>query len=79
MKRVEQIEGSLSTEAGDKFPILLTLTIVELHGTAGVESEEPASVRLASQVADGVYTLDYFYMKPIHRPVRVKYGAFVSA
>jgi hypothetical protein len=61
------------------FPVILTVTVAELPGAMGIESEEGARVELASRVPDGTYMLDYFYMNPVHRTVAVKHGAFVSA
>lgn len=61
------------------FPVILTLTIAELPGAMGVESEEVARVELASRVPDGTYMLDYFYIRPVHRTVVVKLGSFVAA
>jgi hypothetical protein len=79
LKRLEQVEGSLSTPGGDVFPVTLTLTVAELHGVMGIKSVEVARVELASRVPDGTYMLDYFYMEPFHGPVDVKHGAIVFA
>lgn len=77
--RIEQVEGTLTTSGGDVCPVILNLTVAELRRGAGIESEAVARVELASRVPDGTYMLDYFYMEPIHRQVRVQNGVFVAA
>jgi len=77
-KRVKT-EGTLSNRSGDVYPVWLNLTVAALHGETGIEDEMVSRVELASDVPDGEYMLDYFYRKPFHGLMRVRFGALVAA
>ena len=79
MNTLERIDGTLCTPSGYVYPARLSLTVVELRGQAGVESEAISRVELATSVPDGEYRLDYFYSGHHSERVRVEHGTMRAA
>lgn len=75
---VESIEAALRKADGTIQRVKLRATVAELRGSGGVEDAEVARVELESEAADGVYQLEYFYMRPHSDQVRVQDGALVA-
>jgi hypothetical protein len=78
MTKHVKAEGTLTTRAGDLYPVRLNLTIAELQGATGIEDEMVSRVELDSSVPDGEYMLDYFHRKEFHGLVRVRFGALMT-
>lgn len=47
-------------------------------GTDGIEDATVSKVELISEAPDGEYALEYYYLKPVYRRVRVKDGRLVA-
>jgi hypothetical protein len=79
MDTLEWIDGTLSTPSGYVYPARLNLTVAELRGEPGVESEAISRVELATSVPDGEYRLDYFYSGHHSERVRAEHGTMRAA
>jgi hypothetical protein len=77
---MEQVEGKLSSIAGEIFAVSLRLTTKSLFGESGFAVDEVVSevALITSRVPDGEYVLEYFYSRPVREHVRVKYGVLLS-
>jgi hypothetical protein len=77
---VETVDGTLTNKDGVKRKVRLRLTIKSLMGQHGAEATEVAKTELlrGSNVADGEYTLEYFYLELRRYSVRVQFGQLIS-
>jgi hypothetical protein len=76
---IETTEAPLTNTSGEVRTVQLRLVVRELKGTCGVEDRQVSRCELISDdVPYGNYLLDYFYMQPAHRNVRVVSGRLLA-
>lgn len=77
-RRIEEIDGMLTTQGGDVLRVRLAATVAEVLGSTAVEAEEISRLELLTDVPDGEYVLDYFYARPRRDRVCVRFGRFLN-